>query len=762
MRLRFRLFLYGCMLFVSACDPAPTSNIATEPAVSAARTYVGSGACSNCHQAQLSDWIGSHHDLAMQVADADTVVGNFSNTSFEYFDTKTSFRESEDGFFVQTENADGLQEEFKVVYAFGVEPLQQYLVQFPNGRLQALPFAWDTRDATSGGQRWFHLYPNEYIGPGDELHWTGRAQNWNYMCAECHSTKLEMNYDIASDSFSTTYEEINVGCEACHGPASTHVKQAENDSFSYDYGLAIDLDDQGRSIWQMNPVSGIAERTELAMRAPQQPEACGRCHARRGLITSDYEHGKPLADTHMPSLLEERLYFADGQIDDEVYVYGSFLQSRMYLAGVTCSDCHNPHSLQLVTGDDPNAVCAQCHAPARFSTSDHSRHAEGEAACVDCHMPSRIYMGVDGRRDHSFRLPRPDLSLTTGAPNACNTCHADRDAAWAASVVSEWTGAAELPATYANALHAGRLGFANPQLVDVINDNNFPGIARATALSLLAVPGGQADAEAVQRALQNADPLIRIGALRALYILPEELRIQFASALLTDAVRGVRIEAASALSSVSSQLSVAERGAYLDAANEYRAAQFAIASRPEAHANLGSFEARVGNLDAAVAHYDRSLQMEPRSIVARINTVDVLRMQGEEVRAEELLRDGLRRTPDNAALRHSLGLLLVRTDRPDEGVDELREAAQLAPDLSRYVYVLGIALNSFGRSDEAIQVFRDARERFDTDFDIAWALATILRDRGEYQEAVAIAAELVYRHPGNQDVAALLQSMRPQ
>ncbi len=207
---------------------------------------------------------------------------------------------------------------------------------------------------------------------------------------------------------------------------------------------------------------------------------------------------------------------------------------------------------------------------------------------------------------------------------------------------------------------------------------------------------------------------------------------------------------------------MADRGTYLDAANEYRAAQLAIANRPEAHANLGTFEARAGNLDAAVAHYQRSLQMEPRSVVARINAVDVLRMQGDEVRAEELLRDGLRQTPDNAALRHSLGLLLVRTDRAEDGVAELGKAAQLAPDLNRYVYVLGIALNSFGRSDEAVQVFRDARERFDTDFDIAWALATILRDRGEYQEAVAIAAELVYRYPGNQDVAALLQSMRPQ
>ena len=512
----------------------------------------------------------------------------------------------------------------------------------------------------------------------------------------------------------------------------------------------------------MNPVTGVAERSEMAMRPPQQPESCGRCHARRGLISSDYEYGKPLTDTHMPSLLDEALYFADGQIQDEVYVYGSFLQSRMYAAGVSCSDCHNPHSLQLVAGDEPSNVCAQCHSPAKFATPEHSRHQPGDAACVDCHMPSRIYMGVDGRRDHSFRIPRPDHTETTAAPNACSNCHAEHDANWAADAIVAWYGAAAAARPdYAGALHAGRNGFANPQLLEVVNNTQFPGIVRATALSTLAAPLSQVDAESIQRSLASSDPLIRIGALRAMQLLPDDYKLQLGVEMLTDPVRGVRIEAATLFNPLGAQLPPEMQVALVAAADEYRGAQQAVAYRPEAHANLGSFEASSGNFELAIEYFEQSLAMEPRSVATRINMVDVLRRNGEEGLAEESLRQGLEIDSSSAALHHSLGLLLVRTERLDAGVAELRLAAQLAPDSSRYVYVVGIALNSMGQSAEAIQVLTDAMRQFPTDFDIAWSLATILRDQGDITGAAAIAAELAMRHPGDQNVETLLKSLLP-
>jgi tetratricopeptide (TPR) repeat protein len=700
MQSRFRLLLLGSVLLLSACGkappPAPVVAQESDPA------FVGSDACKTCHDSQFSDWQGSHHDLAMQIADASTVLGDFSNATFDYFDTTSRFFRDDDRYIVRTENADGELEDFKIKYTFGVEPLQQYLVEFANGHLQPLPFAWDARDEEDGGQRWYHLYPDEYIGPDDPLYWTGHEQNWNYMCAECHSTNVDLNYDTEHDSFETTWSEINVGCEACHGPASKHVEKAQTGTLTGSSGLIVDLDDQGHAVWQMNLQTGIAERSQMAMRAPQQPESCGRCHARRGLIVEEYEYGQPLADTHRLSLLREPLYFADGQIRDEVFVYGSFLQSRMYRAGVTCSDCHNPHSAELVTGDDPDNVCAQCHLVEKFASTGHHRHEPGQVACVDCHMPARVYMGVDARRDHSIRVPRPDLSLVSDAPNACTGCHADQSNEWAARHSLKWW---EMP--------------------EDRGLNDAPGIVRATVLANLPLPLQQDDAIVIEAALGDGDPLVRMGALQAARGLPPQLALQLAAPLLDDRIRSVRIEAAAALAPVASYLPAGMTASFAAAADEFRSAQLAIASQPAAHAALAEFEAGLGNMDKALMHSGQALKM----------------------------------APNYALFRHSRGLLLVRAGRSDEALVELAEAVRLDPDVSRYTYVYAVALNSLGQPAEAIDLLEEALVKFPADFDVAWALATMLRDNGDIERASEIAGMLSSRFPDNQDVIDLLGSL---
>ena len=702
--LRNALFVVAGVSLVAACSRGDDP----EPAVPVAAAFVGSPACATCHSAQFSDWRGSHHELAMQAVSSDTVLGDFSDAEFDYYGESTRFLTDDDGFVVQTPGQDGTRQEFRIAWVFGVEPLQQYLVEFPGGRLQALPFAWDTRPSAAGGQRWFHLYPDEYIEPGDLLHWTGRQQNWNFMCAECHSTNLVMGYDATADTFATSYSELSVGCEACHGPGAVHIAQAEKGDFSSSRGLEVNLDDRGRATWIMNLQTGIADRSELALHIPQQPESCGQCHSRRAPISERYEFGKALVDTHMPSLLDENMYHADGQIQDEVYVYGSFLQSRMYRAGVTCSDCHNPHSLALKTGSEPNAVCGQCHLPAKFAAVEHHGHAGTAPGCVDCHMPVTTYMGVDDRRDHSFRVPRPDLTITTAAPNACGDCHEDKTPAWAAGAVSEWRGGAagERP-QFATALAAGRSGYANPQLVASIIDPETPGIARATALNLLVAPFSRDDYRVIQGGLLDPDPLIRIAALRTLRYTPPEFRLQQGFQLLEDERRGVRIEAARAYADIQSQLPQAYRSAYSKAADEYRRSLEFVASRPESHAGLGGFAAAAGELQQAAAHYERALAMEPRSIVVRVNLSDVYRQLADDVRGEALFKEGLEISPDSATLHYAYGLLLVRQQRSDEALGELRQATVLEPDNARYGYVLAVAYHSLGQSDAAVELVRE-------------------------------------------------------
>jgi tetratricopeptide (TPR) repeat protein len=694
----------------------------------------------------------------MQEATPDTVVGDFSGVEFHYFDVTSTFFTRDGKFLVRTDNAEGELEEFTVKYTFGVTPLQQYLVELPNGHVQALSIAWDARGRAEGGQRWYHLYPDEFIGHDDPLHWTGREQNWNYMCAECHSTDLRKNYTVQTDAFATTWKEINVGCEACHGPGNRHVARARSGVGTT--GLVVDLDDTGRAVWQMNADTGVAERSELPMRPPRQPDACGRCHARRSLATGNYEFGKPLHDTHGPSLLDEGLYYPDGQILEEVYVYSSFLQSRMYQAGVSCSDCHDPHAAQLRTSGAASEICSSCHLQAKFSSTDHHRHEVGDVSCVDCHMVSSTYMGVDDRGDHSFRIPRPDLTLTTGSPNACNQCHDDQGADWASSAVDAWYGDSR-ETHYAEAIHAGRSGSpsANELLISAITNSDYPGIARATALSLLRPPYSGTIVTEIRSNLANPDSLIRSAALTALAAAAPELIIEWAAQLLTDPVRSVRIEAARIVSPLQASLS-GERLRVFQLANDERiAAQHAIAERPEAHINLGNVHMEAGDAPRAEAALLQALRLEPRAAAARVNIAELYLQTGRGVEAEQVLREGIAMDADQAILHHALGLMLVRTNQHDAALPELAAAASLQPGEPRFVYVYAVALNSLDRAVEATALLQDATKRFPADFDMHWALATMLRDQGRLDEAREVATTLSEIYPGVEGVQNLLQSL---
>lgn len=720
--LNIRAALLSAFLLLVACSEPASDDLSEairEPLPAA--TYVGKDACVDCHADESASWSNSHHDLAMQHASAQTVLGDFQNATFEKDGVKSRFFMRDGAFWVETDNASGELEAFKIAYVFGVTPLQQYLIEFDDGRLQSLTIAWDVPE-----KRWFHLYPDEAIPHSDLLHWTGREQNWNYMCAECHSTNLQKNYTLKTDRFDTNWSEIDVSCEACHGPASNHVTMAESSAMDVGNGLLVDLDDRNGAVWIMNEQSGIAERNPAMMSPTRQPEACGRCHSRRGIATSDYEFGKPLLDTHTVALLEERLYFADGQISEEVYVYGSFLQSKMYRAGVTCSDCHDPHSAALRTGGAVSNICSTCHLPAKFATESHHRHAKDTVECVDCHMVSRDFMVIDGRRDHSFRNPRPDLTSATGSPNACNQCHSDKSSDWAAAAAADWFGEPDA-GHFALAIHNawnGAVG-ANDGLIDVINDDAVSGIVRATALTLLRPPLSRDQAGAIERGLANADPLVRIGALRALSALPPEAHAPLAAPLLKDPVRSVRLAAAEVISPVRQSLAAPYVASFGIVEREYMDAQLAVAERPEALANMANQFRNRGDIAQSENYYRHALVREPRLTSARANLADLYRAQQRDDQAEIVLREGLQLDESDAALHHALGLLLVRSGRNDEALAELRQAAVLQRDNARFVYVYAVALNSMGQPDAAIELLRAARREFPNDPDIAAMLQSL-------------------------------------
>ena len=740
----------------AAVPPAPVA------VAEAAAKHAGSAQCAACHAREYAAWKGSDHDLAMQVADEKSVLGDFANAKFAYAGTTSTFSRRDGRFFVNTDGPDGRLADFEVKYAFGVRPLQQYLIGLPGGRLQALSIAWDSRPKAQGGQRWFHLYPGQSIKAGDPLHWTGVQQNWNFQCAECHSTNLRKNFDAKSGTFDSQWDEINVSCEACHGPGSGHVawanKQGDWQALAASRGLAFALDERKGVAWTPAAETGSARRS-VPRTTAREIGMCARCHGRASRISDDYVHGKPLQDTHRLALLDDGLYWNDGQMRDEVYNWGSFLQSRMHAQGVTCSDCHDPHSQKLRAPG--NGVCAQCHLPAKFDTRQHTHHTEGTpgAACAACHLPTTTYMGVDPRHDHSMRIPRPDVAAKMGAPNACNNCHAKRSAQWAADAIRQWTG--KPPASFQNfaaALRAGSLAApgARGALLGLIEDKAQPALVRASAIARLRPLLTPLTIDAVARELNDPDSLVRLAAVDALANAEPGPRQRYLPRMLGDPVRAVRVEAARALAGAPETLfAQGERAAFAKALAEYVAVQTYNADRPEGRTNLGNLYALRADAAAAIAEYRRAVAIDPTFVPAYANLADLHRARGADGEAVAVLREGLARNSRAAMLHHALGLALVRQKQSAEGLKALRVASELAPENERFAYVYAVALNDAGRAKEAIQVLAAALKRDPYARDVLSGLAFFTAQAGKRELALGYVRQLRALDPENAQYAQM-------
>ncbi|MGH7571591.1 MAG: multiheme c-type cytochrome [Gemmatimonadota bacterium] len=652
------------LLIVSACSGG--DELADIPF-----DFVGSATCAECHAAEAAAWRGSDHDLAMQEATEETVLGDFDDAAFTYAGVTSAFFRRNGRFHVRTDVPDGELADYEIAYTFGVDPLQQYLIPFRGGRFQMLGIAWDTRPAAQGGQRWFHLYPGESVDYEDELHWTRNAQTWNHACAECHTTGLVKGYDLETDSYATTWREIDVGCEACHGPGSLHVAWARSDrdgdgDGAGARGLLVAFHDRQGVEWLPDPATGIARRSEPPERRTEV-EACARCHSLRTPIRGDYVWGRHVLATHRPELIREGIYFPDGQLLDEVYEYGSFRQSRMYMAGVTCSDCHDPHGLELPA--EGNAVCATCHDPARFDTSTHHFHPVGSAGgrCVECHMPLRTYMQVDQRRDHSIRIPRPDLSERLGTPNACTSCHSDRTNAWAVAAMEEWYGRSERPAGFAEAFAADERGLpeAAAALVRVAADREAAGFVRASALARLAKWPEAIPAALIEDALADPEPLIRFGAVLSTEAMEPSRRLGLASPALGDSVEGVRQEAARILAPVPDSLLTSDQRRLFDrAAAEYVDGLMANADRPWALLELAAFRASRGEMEPALGVLRRALEIHPDDPDLLAGMVTAARATGQWTLALEYAERLEARFPDNPEIRMLVEELRSGSDDP--------------------------------------------------------------------------------------------------
>ncbi|MCF8363094.1 MAG: tetratricopeptide repeat protein [Prolixibacteraceae bacterium] len=722
--------------------------------------YVGGENCKECHLGEYNDWKGSHHDLAMDIATDSTVLADFSDVTLKSGGRVHKMYKKGDGFFVYTDGEDGTMQEFEVKYVFGFTPLQQYLVEFDRGRLQALPLTWNTLDST-----WYHmadsLYVDEEMNHENWLHWTNQAQNWNGMCAECHSTNLQKNYDYKTDTYNTTYSEIDVSCEACHGPGSRHVEWANLPEYSQakfqNYGLLV-------------KTSGIDNA--------QYVDNCVRCHSRK-LSLGDFDHSaKSIYDHSIPELPDEPSWHVDGQILDEDYVYASFLQSKMFDSnrGVQCNDCHNVHSGERLFDD--NRLCYQCHREDIYGDYSHHRHKDygmpGEAVisesgvkydvgsgtdCINCHMHGQYYMGVDYRHDHSFRIPRPDLSIKHGTPNACNQCHADETNEWAEEYITEWFGDRRRY-HYAEAFHAAQNGEveAASELKYIVENELFPPNIRSLAIIDLGnyYPDSLRDIQNTY--LNHLNPSLRVASIRSLHQQNTENTGRLLKSL-NDATKAVRVEAVQRLMQLGEERIPADyKELYQKVLKEYKEVLNYNADFPTGKINLANYYYNQNDLKNAEKFYLAAYRQDKELYFVKLNLAYLYNRRGENDKAERLFGEYIDDVPDDVDARYSYALLLSEMGKYDQSLSTLLEVSEMAPDRPRVSHNIAMMYDFMNEKSKAEQFLKREVEIADN-LDSRLVLLKFYLDNSMNHKALTLGKKILESYPDNEDVKQVVANL---
>ncbi len=689
----------------------------------------------------------------MAIANEESVLGDFSNKALTFHNMQTRMFEREGNFYVATPGPDNEIHEYRISYTFGFYPLQQYLVELEGGHIQALNIAWDSRDEAEGGQRWIHLQPDEAVDTGSPFYWQRQLQNWNSRCAECHSTNIQKNFDESNLTYQTSWSEMNVACEACHGPGSSHVQLAGNGLTGGDTGI---ISGKGNIEWVFRDGKTIAD--PVGRKSTELVDICGGCHSRRAII-GELETGKNYHDQYQLATISDDLYFADGQIRDEVYVLGSFMQSKMYERGVTCTNCHEPHTGKLLLVG--NSLCSQCHQADEFDTPSHYFHASESAGsqCVECHMPQRIYMQVDARRDHRFGIPDPAASMGSDIPNACNSCHKGTSAAWAVKNIEKWTSTLAKPHADTVLVEQARSGdpTTTRPILALVADESKPTMLRASMLSLLANFPSRVSTEAAEAYLNHAEPLLRASAVRLVRSVSPEVRWKILSSYVNDPVKAVRMEVAIALSDMASSVPLEKIGEFVALMNEYRQSLSLSADMPSTQSALGHLELNLGDTSAAIRRLEKAIKIEPDYIPARLNLADLYRSINNEKQASIHLQYAVKVAPDSGAANFSYGLSLIRQQKYQQAISYLKAATEQGDASSRYAYVYAVALDSLSRTDEALLFLENANRRWQNQYALLLLQIQLMEKTGDVEDILLPLSKLSRIAPGAPETRRLIK-----
>jgi tetratricopeptide (TPR) repeat protein len=745
--LRVSLFL-GLFLFLFSCaedkkevyKKIPTTKhktIFTSTDSIPDANFLGDQTCKECHQQEFDKWEGSHHDKSMDIATRETIIADFKGEQFFSQGVLSRFFQKNGDFYVNTDGPDGKNHDYKIEYVFGVTPLQQYIVKFPDGHYQCLRTAWDTKK-----KKWYDLYPDFKVVHSEWLHWSRGGLNWNNMCADCHSTNVRKNYKQEDHSYDTKFALIDVSCEACHGPGKQHVE---------------DVNTQGEGYRD----SGTMQMT-LDTSPKELVDQCARCHMRREMLTDRFNFEGTMLDHYYPQLIKEPTYYADGQILDEDYVYGSFVQSKMYHNDVTCTNCHDAHTLERKF--EGNKLCTQCHAPEKFDTEEHSFHALGTdgALCVNCHMPGKLYMGTDFRRDHSFRIPRPDLSVKYGTPNACVGCHKDKTDQWAADVLVKLKGA-PIENHFSDLLVPGLKGAPNAHasLLQLAKDTIYPEIARASAI--VELPNYRNQAEVRKQLLlflNDASPMIRASSVDAINEISDPADVNYLLPLLNDEKRAVRIKAFAGLALMDeNNIPQKKRRVYNKVKKEYFIYLKGTSDFVGGRINKANYILKKGDLVGAIKGYESALEIDSINNMVRTNLANLYYQNKQFEEAEKAFKTIISLEPEYGATYYSYGLLLAELKRTEDATIQMELATIYLSENPRVYYNLSLLYDGLKNTSKAEETIVRGLKKLPNNESLLYLLAYHYANNGAKEKAKNIALQLVQLFPNNSQYFTFLKQL---
>lgn len=720
--------------------------LTTFAATAATSPYAGSSSCRECHDRFYQLWSTSLHGLAMQPYSTRFAREKLAPHQGDIAIGKAKYHADIDqGVVVETDRTG--TKRYPIEHVLGGKNVYYFLTPLAKGRLQTLPVAYDVNrkewfDTAASGVRHF---PG---GSQDEaVDWKHYTYTFNTACYSCHVSQLDSNYDLGSDTYSTSWAEPGINCETCHGPSAAH-------------------NDIARATPKGKPLPELRIISTKTMTAAQRNDSCSGCHAKAGPLTAAYRPGERFYDHYDLATLEDPDFYPDGRDLGENYTLTSWSLSPCAKSGqLDCMHCHTSSGRYRFKQENFNHACLPCHEDKVRSPTAHTHHpAESEGSrCVSCHMPMTAFARMN-RSDHSMLPPTPAATIAYQSPNACNLCHRDQNAQWADRIVRQWRSRDyQAPVLKRAALidAARKRDWTKlPEMMTYIGDPKHDAVFAASLIRLIPPAQDQRLLRALLGAARDPSPLVRGAAVQALGLIPSVESLQTLIEATADDHRLVRVRAAAGLASFPRMNVPPAYQAQIKQANDEYLASITV--RPDqwaSHYNLGNYHLAQGDAKAAVASYRTALQLDPQAILPLVNAAIAHARSGENDQAEQALRQALKLAPESAAAHFNLGLLQAGRNKLPAAEDSLKKALAADPQMAPAAYNLCIIAAKQERLDAAVNWCRQAAELSPQEPKYAYTLAYYQNRQGDREAAMTTLQALLAQYPQYKDAEKLLNEI---